>query len=154
MTWNTFFPVKIVQTIAKSVSKIKGAPCTPAHIFTAGCTIFGGVHPLCARFLSHFVLLYIGRVHGPFSACTVLKEVHPVSAQNNSLISDTAKCIGSEEKNIWNQRKIWKPTFLVFNVAHVYRPPPPHSSTITSWDKRPRRGSSPLWHVFFTLTSL
>ena len=60
-----------------------------AHIFTAGCTIFGGVHPMCAHFLSNFVLLYIGRVHGPFSGCTVLWEVHPVSAQNKSLISDT-----------------------------------------------------------------
>ena len=44
---------------------------------------------MCARFLSHFVLLYIGRVHGPFSGCTVYGEVHPVSAQNKSIISDT-----------------------------------------------------------------
>ena len=46
---------------------------------------------MCARFLSYFVLLYIGRVHGAISGCTVLVEVHPVSAQNKSLISDTAK---------------------------------------------------------------
>ena len=45
---------------------------------------------MCARFLSHFVFLYNGRVHGPFSGCTFLREVHPVSAQNKSLISDTA----------------------------------------------------------------
>ena len=24
----------------------------------AGCTILGGVHPVCARFLSHLLLLY------------------------------------------------------------------------------------------------
>ena len=44
---------------------------------------------MCARFLSNLVLLYIGRVYGPFSGCTVLMEVPPVSAQNKSLISDT-----------------------------------------------------------------
>ena len=44
---------------------------------------------MCACFLSHLLLLYIGRVHGAISGCTVLWEVHPVSAQNKSLISDT-----------------------------------------------------------------
>ena len=44
---------------------------------------------MCARFLSHLLLLYNGRVHGAISGCTVLLEVHPVSAQNKSLISDT-----------------------------------------------------------------
>ena len=44
---------------------------------------------MCARFLSHLLLLYIGRVHGAISGCTVLWEVHPASAQNKSLISDT-----------------------------------------------------------------
>ena len=28
-------------------------------ISTAGCTILGGVHPVCARFLSHLLLLDI-----------------------------------------------------------------------------------------------
>ena len=41
-------------------------------------------------FLRHLLLLYIGRVHGAISGCTVLWEVHPASAQNKSLISDTA----------------------------------------------------------------
>ena len=45
-----------------------------------------------ARFLSHLLLLYIGRVHGAISGCTVLWEVHPASAQNKSLISDTTPC--------------------------------------------------------------
>ena len=44
---------------------------------------------MCARFLSCLLLLYIGRVHGKNSGCTVLGEVYPVSAQNKSLISDT-----------------------------------------------------------------
>ena len=64
-------------------------PAPGVHISTAGCTIFGGVHPVCARFLSNLSFLYIGRVHGTISGCTVLGEVHPVSAQNKSLISDT-----------------------------------------------------------------
>ena len=59
------------------------------HISKAGCTTFGGVHPVCARFLSHLLVLYIGRVHGAISGCTVLSEVHPVSTQNKSLVSDT-----------------------------------------------------------------
>ena len=45
---------------------------------------------MCAPFLSHLLLLYIGRVQGAISGCTVLCEVHPASAQNKSLISDTA----------------------------------------------------------------
>ena len=44
---------------------------------------------MCARFLSYLLLLYIGRVHGAISGCTVLGAVHPVSAQNKRLISDT-----------------------------------------------------------------
>ena len=44
---------------------------------------------MCARFLSHLLLVYIGRVHREISGCTVLLEVHPASAQNKSLISDT-----------------------------------------------------------------
>ena len=64
-------------------------PAPGAHISNAGCTIFGGVHPVCARYLSYLLLLYIGRVHGAISGCTVLGAVHPVSAQNKSLISDT-----------------------------------------------------------------
>ena len=39
---------------------------------------------MCARFLSHLSLLYIGRVHGAISGCTVLWEVYPASAQNDS----------------------------------------------------------------------
>ena len=65
-------------------------PAPGAHISTAGCTIYGGVHPVCARFLSFLLSLYIRRVHGAISGCTVLGAMHPVSAQNESLISDTA----------------------------------------------------------------
>ena len=57
---------------------------------------------MCARFLSFLLLLCIGRVHGAISGCTVLEEMHPVSAQNKSLISDivvhyrfSAECIVS-----------------------------------------------------------
>ena len=64
-------------------------PSPGVHSSTAGCTIFGGVYPVCARFLSHLLLLYIGRVHGAISGCTVLWEVHPASVQNKCLISDT-----------------------------------------------------------------
>ena len=72
--------------------KLRARPAPGVHISTAGCTIFGVVHPVCAPFFSHLSLLYIGRVHGAISGCTVLWEVHPVSAQNKSLISDTG-CI-------------------------------------------------------------
>ena len=65
------------------MSEIKGAPCTRRANFQKY------VHPACARFLSHLSLLYIGRVHGAISGCIVLWEVHPASAQNKSLISDT-----------------------------------------------------------------
>ena len=48
---------------------------------------------MCARLLSNLSFLYIGRVHGAISGCTVLGEVHPVSAQNKSLISDTGPVV-------------------------------------------------------------
>ena len=45
---------------------------------------------MCTFFESfNLLLLYIGKVHGAISGCTVLWEVCPVSAQNKSLISDT-----------------------------------------------------------------
>ena len=69
--------------------KLRVHPAPGMHIFTAGCTIFRSVHLVCAHFLSNLLLLYIGRVHGAIFECTVLGEVHPVSAQNKSLISDT-----------------------------------------------------------------
>ena len=72
-----------------SMSEIKGAPAPGAHISMAGCTILGGVHPVCARFLSHLLILYTGRVHGSISGCTVFRVHPPASAQNKSLISDT-----------------------------------------------------------------
>ena len=71
--------------------KLRVHPAPGAHISMAGCTILGGVHPVCARFLSQLLLLYTGRVHGSISGCTVLWEVHPASAQNKSLISDTVR---------------------------------------------------------------
>ena len=51
-----------------------------------------GVHisTVCACFLSHTLLIYIWKVHGAISGCTVLWNVHPTSAQNKSLILDTA----------------------------------------------------------------
>ena len=67
-------------------------PAPGAHISEAGCTIFGSVHPVCARFLSNLLLLKIGRVHEAISGCTVLGEVQPVSAQTKSLISYTKFC--------------------------------------------------------------
>ena len=73
--------------------KLRVHPAPGVHISTAGCTIFECVHPVCARILSHLLLLYIGRVHGAISGCTVLWEVHPASAQNKSLISDTVNDI-------------------------------------------------------------
>ena len=62
--------------------KLRVHPAPGVHISTAGCTILGGVHPVCARFLSYLLLLYTGRVHGAISGCTVLWEVQPASAQN------------------------------------------------------------------------
>ena len=52
--------------------KLRVHPALSVHISTTGCTILGGVHPVCARFLSHLLLLYIGRVHEANSGCTVL----------------------------------------------------------------------------------
>ena len=79
----------ILSYMLQQCPKLRVHPAPGVHISMAGCTILEGVHPVCARFLSHLLLLYIGRVHGTISGCTVLWEVHPASAQNKSLISDT-----------------------------------------------------------------
>ena len=42
----------------KFCPKLRVHPAPGVHIFTARCTILGGVHPVCARFLSHLSLLY------------------------------------------------------------------------------------------------
>ena len=44
--------------------KLRVPPALGAHIFAAGCTFFGGVHPECPRFMSCLPLLHIRRVHG------------------------------------------------------------------------------------------
>ena len=44
---------------------------------------------MCTFFEPFITAIYIGRVHGAISGCTVLWDVHPASAQDKSLISDT-----------------------------------------------------------------
>ena len=77
------------KMVVSQCPKLRVHPAPGAHISTAGCMIFGGVHPVCARFLSCLLLLYIGGVHVEISGCTVLGKVHPMSAHYKSLISDT-----------------------------------------------------------------
>ena len=69
--------------------KLRVHPVPGVHISAAGCTIFGGVHPVCARFFENLSLLHIRRVHRENPECTVLGEMHPVGAHNKTLISDT-----------------------------------------------------------------
>ena len=62
----------------------------PGHtFFAAGCTISDGVYPERAPFFNYLSLLYIRRFHEEISGCTVLADMHPVSAENISLILDT-----------------------------------------------------------------
>ena len=62
---------------------------------------------------SHLLLLYTGRVHGAISGCTVLWEVHPASAQNKSLISDT-------DIYIYIYIYIYIPMFLYMKYIYKY----------------------------------
>ena len=79
----------LVRQIRFQCPKLRVHPAPGAHISAAGCTIFRGVHPECARFFESLALLHSRRVHGENPGCTVLREVHPVGAQNKTLISDT-----------------------------------------------------------------
>ena len=54
-------------------------------------------------FLQILSLLYIRRVHEKNPGCTVLGEVHPVDAQNKTLISDTDKIIKNLKYNIYHK---------------------------------------------------
>ena len=60
-----------VMNYMQQCPKLRVHPATSVHISTAGCTILGGVHPVCAHVLNHLLLLYNGRVHGAISGCTV-----------------------------------------------------------------------------------
>ena len=74
--------------MAPQCPKLRVHPAPGVHIFTAGCTFF-----------EQFIIS-IYWVHGAISRCTVLGEVHPVSAQNKSLISDTAPFL--REEFLWD----------------------------------------------------
>ena len=54
---------------------------------------------MCSRFWNYLLVLYIGRVHGAISGCTVLGEVHPASAHDKSLISDTKYFVWTCQQN-------------------------------------------------------
>ena len=72
-----------------SVSEIRGAPCTWGAHFHRQMHDFRR----CASGVCTFLELFIIAIHweGAWSnsGCTVLGAMHPVSAQNKSLISDT-----------------------------------------------------------------
>ena len=74
-----------------SGSEIKGAPCTRHTHFHGGVHDFRRCAPGVCTFFDPIIMLYIKvrRVHGAISGRTVLWAVHPVSAQNKNLISDT-----------------------------------------------------------------
>ena len=93
------------KVVMPQCPKLRVHPAPVVQISTAGCTVLGGVHPVCARFLSHLLLLYIERVHGAISGCTVLWELHPASAQNKSLISDTVPVYQMRSEKCVNVRK-------------------------------------------------
>ena len=89
---------------------------------------------MCARFLSYLLLLYIGRVHGANSGCTDLGDVHHVSAQNKSLISDTVR-LSSNKKSFpvhrpgGLKRAYWNFFSLFSKKSFFFLPlPPVHSS--------------------------
>ena len=63
------------------MSEIKGASCARRAYFRRR------VHDVF--YFSYLFLLHIGRVHGENSGRTVSGGVHPVGAQNKTLISDT-----------------------------------------------------------------
>ena len=72
-----------------TVSEIKGAPCTRRAHFHSRVHDFQRCAPGVCTFFVFFIIAIYLRVHGAISGCTVLGKVHPVSAQNKSLISDT-----------------------------------------------------------------
>ena len=64
---------------------------------------------MCTFFELFIIVIYIGRVHGAISACTVLWEVHPASAHNKSLISGT----GWPCKNLKWEKDNWIVLFFL-----------------------------------------
>ena len=70
--------------------KLRVHPAPGVHISAAGCTIFGGVHPECARFFGFYHHCILGGCMEKIPVAQFLGEMHPVGAQDKTLISDTA----------------------------------------------------------------
>ena len=59
------------------------------HMSEDGRTFFGRVRPMCSHFFTPFSLQYTRVVHRKIPGRTVSICVHPRSAQNKTLISNT-----------------------------------------------------------------
>ena len=66
--------------------KLRVHPAPGAHIFMAGCTLFGGVHAVCPCFLSHLLLLYIGRCMELFPGAQFSGTEHLYQKEKNSVL--------------------------------------------------------------------
>ena len=66
--------------------KLKVRPAPEAHISDDGRTIFGRVHPMCMHFPYREKLI---EAQGKVTGRTVVKSLHPLSAENKTLISNT-----------------------------------------------------------------
>ena len=80
------------DNIYKQCPKLRVHPAPGVHISAARCTIFGGAHQECARFLLrlyHYNMMLAGCMAN-IPGAEFLGEGHLVGAQDNkTLISDT-----------------------------------------------------------------
>ena len=93
--------------------KLRVYPEPGAYIFTAGCTFFEGVHPVCARFFEPVIIAIYRGCNGEIPGHTVLGEVHPVGAPNKTLILDTDLYMPTQDA-IRKHRKICGPIVRCF----------------------------------------
>ena len=77
--------------LLRTVSEIKGAPCTRCAHFHGRVHDFRRCAPGVCTFFEPVIQLHIKRVQGKTPGHTVLEEVHPVGAPNKTLISDTVR---------------------------------------------------------------
>ena len=104
--------------------KLRVHPAPGVHISTAGCTILGGEHPVCARFLSHLLLLYIWRVHRAiFRVHSFMGSAPCECKKKKSLISDTEQFIHnySDQWAVVNPKMTSLLTLLIIGLPTFVR---------------------------------
>ena len=76
------------EELTRLTTLVRVHPAPGAHISMAGCTILGGVHPVCARFLSYLSLLCCSKNKSEKSQFLIYITFYTMNSKNDCDIID------------------------------------------------------------------